>query len=47
MNLPERFADVDELEEVMSRPSAALAADLERAPGDIMVLGVGGPARLP
>src|SRR5688572_27959715 len=42
MNLPERFADVHELEEVMSRPSPALVADLERAPGDIMVLGVGG-----
>src|SRR6478736_8250889 len=42
MNLPERFADVHELEEVMSRPSQALAADLERVPGDIMVLGVGG-----
>jgi nucleoside-diphosphate-sugar epimerase len=42
MNLPERFADVHELEEWMSRPSTALAADLERAPGDILVLGVGG-----
>jgi nucleoside-diphosphate-sugar epimerase len=42
MTLPERFADVQELEEVMSRPSTALVADLERAPGDIMVLGVGG-----
>ena len=42
MTLPERFADVHELEEVMSRPSTALVADLERAPGDIMVLGVGG-----
>jgi len=42
MNLPERFADVQELEEVLSRPSAALSADLERVPGDIMVLGVGG-----
>ena len=42
MNLPERFADVHELEEVMSRPSTALVGDLERAPGDILVLGVGG-----
>src|SRR5215207_8407691 len=42
MNLPARFDDVHQLEEVISRPSAALAADLERAPGDIMVLGVGG-----
>jgi nucleoside-diphosphate-sugar epimerase len=40
--LPERFADVAALEEFMSAPSPALAADLERAPGDILVLGVGG-----
>jgi nucleoside-diphosphate-sugar epimerase len=36
------FADVDALEEFMTRPSPALAADLARAPGDIVVLGVGG-----
>jgi nucleoside-diphosphate-sugar epimerase len=42
MDLPERFDDVDTLEEAMSRPSAALAAALKRAPGDILVLGVGG-----
>src|SRR5688572_6726538 len=42
MNLPDRIADVATLEELMSRPSPALAADLERAPGDILVLGVGG-----
>jgi nucleoside-diphosphate-sugar epimerase len=42
MNLPDRFADAHQLEEFMSRPSAALVADLARAPGDIMVLGVGG-----
>jgi nucleoside-diphosphate-sugar epimerase len=42
MNLPARFQDVHQLEEVMSQPSAGLLADLERAPGDIMVLGVGG-----
>jgi len=40
--LPERFADVAALEEFMSAPSPALAADLARAPGDILVLGVGG-----
>ena len=40
--LPERFTDVAALEDFMSAPSAALAADLERAPGDILVLGVGG-----
>jgi nucleoside-diphosphate-sugar epimerase len=36
------FADVSTLEEFMTRPSPALAADLARAPGDILVLGVGG-----
>ena len=40
--LPERFADATALEEFMSAPSPALAADLEHAPGDILVLGVGG-----
>ena len=40
--LPERFADVAALEDFMSAPSPALGADLERAPGDILVLGVGG-----
>jgi nucleoside-diphosphate-sugar epimerase len=42
MELPGRFESVEHLEEVMSAPSAALAADLARAPGDIIVLGVGG-----
>jgi nucleoside-diphosphate-sugar epimerase len=41
-DLPARIADVAALEELMSRPSPQLAAALERAPGDIMVLGVGG-----
>jgi nucleoside-diphosphate-sugar epimerase len=41
-SLPERFADVAALEDFMSAPSPALAADLARAPGDILVLGVGG-----
>jgi nucleoside-diphosphate-sugar epimerase len=40
--LPERFADVAALEDFMSAPDPALAAHLERAPGDVMVLGVGG-----
>ncbi len=35
------FADVDELEEYMTRPSAELQADLSGI-GDILVLGVGG-----
>ena len=40
--LPDRFADVEALEEFMTRPSAALKADLAEAPGDILILGVGG-----
>jgi nucleoside-diphosphate-sugar epimerase len=42
MSLPDRFENVDELEETMSRPSPGLVEDLARVPGDIMVLGVGG-----
>jgi len=40
--LPERFPDVAALEDFMSTPDPALAAHLEHAPGDLMVLGVGG-----
>ncbi|MCZ8107742.1 MAG: NAD-dependent epimerase/dehydratase family protein, partial [Burkholderiales bacterium] len=40
--LPEGFADEAALEDFMTAPSPALAADLARAPGDILVLGVGG-----
>ena len=40
--LPERFDDVEALEEFMSAPDPALPAHLEHAPGDLMVLGVGG-----
>jgi nucleoside-diphosphate-sugar epimerase len=40
--LPDRFADVDELEDFMTLPSQALVDDLARVPGDIMVLGIGG-----
>jgi nucleoside-diphosphate-sugar epimerase len=36
------FADVAELEEFMTRPTSELQADLARADGDIIVLGVGG-----
>ena len=36
------FDSVAALEEFMTRPSPELAADLARAPGDILVLGVGG-----
>ncbi|MDP6573420.1 MAG: epimerase [Rhodospirillales bacterium] len=40
--LPDRFEDVEALEEFMSRPEPGLAADLAAADGDIMILGVGG-----
>jgi len=40
--LPKGFADEAALEEFMTRPSRALAADLDATPGDIMILGVGG-----
>ncbi len=36
------FQDIAALEEFMTRPSPDLAADLALAPGDILVLGVGG-----
>jgi nucleoside-diphosphate-sugar epimerase len=39
---PERFRDVEHVEDVMTAPSAALIADLARIPGDIIILGVGG-----
>lgn len=42
MSLPERFRDVADLEDAMSRPSAALLDTLRRVRGDLMVLGVGG-----
>ncbi|MCL4801145.1 MAG: NAD(P)-dependent oxidoreductase [Burkholderiales bacterium] len=40
--LPARFESVEHLEEFMTAPSDTLVADLARAPGDIVVLGVGG-----
>jgi nucleoside-diphosphate-sugar epimerase len=39
---PERFRDVDHVEDVMTTPSAALVADLQKMPGDLIILGVGG-----
>ena len=41
-DLPARIADLAALEELLSRPSPQLVQDLARAPGDLMVLGVGG-----
>ncbi len=40
--LPERFEDVEHLEEVMTMPTPAVASDLARVPGDLIILGVGG-----
>lgn len=40
--LPQRFDGVDALEDFLSEPTPALAADLERVDGDLIVLGVGG-----
>jgi nucleoside-diphosphate-sugar epimerase len=42
MPLPDRIEDLEELEELLSRPSDALVQTLERVEGDILVLGVGG-----
>jgi nucleoside-diphosphate-sugar epimerase len=42
MTMPVRFDSVEALEDFMTMPSPALVADLARAPGDILVLGVAG-----
>jgi nucleoside-diphosphate-sugar epimerase len=42
MSLPDRIRDEEHLETLLSQPSAALQEALARAPGDILVLGVGG-----
>src|SRR5438067_555546 len=42
MTRPDRIEDLAQLEEAMSAPSPALVDELQRVPGDIMVLGVGG-----
>ena len=41
-SLPQRFATVAELEDCLSEPTAEVAADLAKVPGDILVLGVAG-----
>ncbi len=40
--LPSRFGGAEELDDFLTRPSRALAADLAAIDGDIIVLGVGG-----
>jgi nucleoside-diphosphate-sugar epimerase len=39
---PDRFRDIEHLEEVMTTPSAALRAALDKLSGDIIILGVAG-----
>lgn len=41
-DLPRRFDSIAAMEDFMTQPDAALAHDLAKAPGDILVLGVGG-----
>lgn len=41
-SLPDRFRDVDHLEDVMTTPSPTLIAELKQIPGDLIVLGIGG-----
>ena len=41
-NLPERFENVEHLEDFMTAPGPELGAEVGRLDGDIMVLGVGG-----
>ncbi len=40
--LPARFEDVAALEDFLAQPGRALEEDLKAAPGDILILGVGG-----
>jgi len=40
--LPSQFDNADELDDFLTRPSRALAADLATIDGDIIVLGIGG-----
>lgn len=42
MTLPDRITDLAQLEDELSRPSPQLIQTLKRAPGDILILGVGG-----
>ncbi len=40
--LPDRFRDVEHLEEVMTAPAPALIEEFGKLPGDLIILGVGG-----
>lgn len=39
---PQRIANVEELEELLSRPDPAVVATMRSLPGDVMILGAGG-----
>jgi nucleoside-diphosphate-sugar epimerase len=42
ISLPDKFKDVDHLEDVMTAPSAAVSEEFGKLDGDLIVLGVGG-----
>ena len=42
MNLPDQITDVDELEDLLSRPTETAINKLSQLPGDILILGVAG-----
>jgi hypothetical protein len=42
VSLPDRFRDVEHLEDVMTTPPPELATELAKVDGDIIILGVGG-----
>src|ERR1051325_10619694 len=42
VTMPDRFRDVEHLEDVMTTPPPELIAELGRIDGDIIILGVGG-----
>jgi nucleoside-diphosphate-sugar epimerase len=41
-SLPERFRDVDHLEDVMTAPAPVVASEFGQLPGDLIILGIGG-----
>src|SRR5436190_13911900 len=42
LTLPDRFRDVEHLEDVMTTPGAEVADELRKLEGDLIILGVGG-----
>ena len=43
--LPDTISTVEELEELLSRPSPELIRDMQQLDGDVIVVGVGGKVR--